>query len=161
MTRSELDPHSRALRNGRSSEVGRYYAITKCVMGRRPLFAPHSIQGTVLAEVVVEALRHRHQEGVLRCIGYVIMPDHCHLVVQLLEGTLAGMMSSFSKFTAREMHRLIGEQGTLWQPGYYDHALRGEKGLTSYLTYMAGNPVRAGLVSTPDEWPFLILHPRW
>jgi putative transposase len=131
------------------------------VKGRKPILAPHPIQGTVPAVIVEQALRRRHQEGSLRCIGYVIMPDHCHFVVKLLGGTIAEMMSSFSKFTAREIHALTGERGPFWQAGYYDHALRGEKSLTSYLAYMVGNPVRARLAVSPDEWPFTGVHPPW
>lgn len=89
------------------------------------------------------------------------MPDHCHFAFELLEGSLSGLMASFSKFTAREIHGLLGEKGPFWQAGFYDHAMRGEKTLRGYLEYMAHNPVRARLVATPDEWPFTSIGPKW
>ncbi len=94
-------------------------------------------------------------------MGYVIMPDHCHLAIRLLQGTLSDFMASLAKRTAAGINGLLGEAGSFWQQGYYDHALRGERSLCAYLKYMAYNPVRSGLVATPNEWPYTGIRPDW
>ena len=42
----------------------------------------------------------------------------------------------------------------LWQKGYYDHALRREEDVNQVAEYIVYNPVRAGLVDSPDRYPF-------
>ena len=137
------------------------YAITKCIQGKeRILLLPDGGSRTA-ADILRDALRHRHSSGLWSCLAYVIMPDHLHFVVKLLEGDLSGQVASFSKFTSREINRLLGRKGPTWQSGFYDHALRDERSLSAYLEYMRDNPVRAGLVSRPEEWPYAATMPAW
>jgi len=57
--------------------------------------------------------------------------------------------------SAHSINRLLGRKGSLWQRESFDHILRSEEKLTEKGEYIANNPVRAGLVSTSDEWPWL------
>jgi len=152
---------SKDLRKGRCSLVGQAYAITKCVAGRRPLLLRATKQGSVAAEVIAEALKFRHEQGVWVCYGYVVMPDHVHFVIKQLHGSLAPSMASFSKLTGLRLNGLLEHEGSFWQQGFYDHGLRGEKSLEAYLTYIWLNPVRAGLAEKPEDWPFQAIHPKW
>jgi putative transposase len=43
----------------------------------------------------------------------------------------------------------------LWQPSYHDHVLRDEEVLLKVVRYVLDNPVRAGLVTSPRDYPFL------
>jgi hypothetical protein len=52
----------------------------------------------------------------------------------------------------------------LWQSGSFHHRIRGFESAKAKREYMLNNPVRAGLVSSPDEWPYrgeLFLSERW
>jgi putative transposase len=153
--------HSKDLRKGRSSLTGQAYAITKCVEGRRPVLLGVRPSGSEPAQVIVDALKFRHEQGVWACHGYVVMPDHVHFVIRQLTGSLANSMASFSKFTSLRINQLLEEEGSFWQQGFYDHGLRGERSQDAYLAYIWQNPVRAGLVSSPEEWPYQAIHPKW
>lgn len=155
-----MPPHQCDLRKGRSSEVGRVYAITKCVDGRKPVLT-QEIRGQVPADAVVGSLEMLHTAGAWNCFGYVVMPDHVHFVIKLLEGALADQVGRFSKFTGRSINAMRGESGTFWQAGYFDHALRDEGSLSAYLTYMAANPLRATLVGDAADWPWTRVLPEW
>jgi putative transposase len=48
---------------------------------------------------------------------------------------------------------LQGEQNSLWQPGFFDHVLRSDESYAQKWEYVRGNPVRAGLVASWQEWP--------
>lgn len=41
-----------------------------------------------------------------------------------------------------------------WQPGFFDHLLRGEESYREKWEYVRENPVRAGLVEHAEQWPF-------
>jgi len=46
------------------------------------------------------------------------------------------------------------QRGKAWQAGFFDHALRGRESYSEKWEYVRLNPVRAGLVSKPEEWPY-------
>jgi putative transposase len=43
---------------------------------------------------------------------------------------------------------------SIWQPGFFDHLLRTDESYGQKWEYVRMNPVRTGLVSTPEEWPY-------
>ena len=43
----------------------------------------------------------------------------------------------------------------LWQKGYYEHVLREDEDSKEIAHYIIANPVRAGLVQSPDDYPFI------
>lgn len=155
-----MPPHQCDLRKGRSSEVGRVYAITKCVDGRKPVLTKE-MRGQVPADAVVSSLKMLHTAEAWSCFGYVVMPDHVHFVIKLLDGALADQVGRFSKCTGRSINAMRGDSGTFWQAGYFDHAIRGQKSLSAYLTYMVANPVRAALVVDVADWPWTKVFPDW
>jgi REP element-mobilizing transposase RayT len=82
---------------------------------------------------------------------YVIMPDHLHLFVRgsddfILPRWVAGLKRAIS-VALRAGHQL-------WQPGFFDHVLRSDESYGQKWLYVHDNPVRAGLVSDSDAWPY-------
>jgi REP element-mobilizing transposase RayT len=85
-----------------------------------------------------------------QCELLVLMPDHLHL--------LAGFSGK------RHMQRVISrwKRWVSWkanlqfQTGFFDHRLRSVASACEKWTYISLNPVRAGLVDDPLDWPF-----RW
>jgi REP element-mobilizing transposase RayT len=47
-----------------------------------------------------------------------------------------------------------GVQGPHWQKGFFDHVLRSEESYEEKWRYVRQNPVRAGLIKRPEEWPY-------
>jgi putative transposase len=83
------------------------------------------------------------------------MPDHVHVLIEGLEDR--SDLKRFCKLAKQKtgiFHaRLNG--GALWQEGYYDRVLRDGEDILTIARYMLNNPVRAGLVKNPVEYPYL------
>ncbi len=83
------------------------------------------------------------------------MPDHWHGVIELGHGTtLAAAMQRFKGITAHAVNRSCQRRGAVWQPGFHDHALRHDEEIAATLRYIIANPVRAGLVEHPLDYPY-------
>jgi putative transposase len=90
----------------------------------------------------------------MRVYGYVIMPEHVHLLVSEPErGLLADAMHflklSFSKRLFRGNNH---ESGSFWQKRYYDRNVADEAEFKEKLGYIHRNPVERGLVKDAGDW---------
>ncbi len=87
--------------------------VTFCCYHRRPLLS--SDESRRIFESAIERVRRRFG---LRVYGYVVMPDHVHLLLSETEQeTLANALKSLKQGVAR---RLIGNAEHFWQKRYYD-----------------------------------------
>jgi putative transposase len=86
---------------------------------------------------------------------YVLMPDHVHLFVALPpEGiTLAQWIQALRSVIGKKLLGL-GFQKPHWQEGFFDHVLRSNESYSQKWDYVRMNPVRAGLISAPEDWPY-------
>lgn len=68
--------------------------------------------------------------------------------------SLSAFMRDWKKWTARQLieHRLAS--APFWQPEFFDHVLRSAKSYSEKWDYVRENPVRAGLVTEADKWPY-------
>jgi putative transposase len=77
---------------------------------------------------------------------FVIMPNHVHLLVCLLGKTeLKVQCKSWKKFTATQIHKVLGRHGYFWQPESFDHLVRSPEQFAYFQQYIADNPRKAGL----------------
>jgi REP-associated tyrosine transposase len=83
------------------------------------------------------------------------MPDHAHILVEGL--TAAADLRSFAKMAKQRSggvyRRRFRER--LWQEGYFERVLRDLDDAWECARYIINNPVRAGLVGLPHDYPFL------
>ena len=89
------------------------------------------------------------------CIyGYVLMPEHIHLLVSEPErGTLADAMHYLKlSFTKRLHPEVATETGPSWQARGYDRNVRNAEEFAVKLDYIHANPVRRGLVKAAEDW---------
>jgi putative transposase len=93
-----------------------------------------------------------HDVGVGR---YVIMPDHIHLFVAMppVGITLSEWIHALKTVLGKKLLRL-GRQKPHWQESFFDHVLRNSESYAQKWDYVRMNPVRAGLVENPEEWPY-------
>lgn len=63
-------------------------------------------------------------------------------------------MQRVKSVLALAAHAVDGGAGRLWMPGYHDRALRGEEDALGVARYILWNPVRAGLVADPHDYPY-------
>lgn len=82
-------------------------------------------------------------------------PDHLHLFVSLDEETLnlSKWMKSL-KGTLSSNFRASHLLPPYWQKGFFDHGLRSDESYSEKWPYVQENPVRAGLVSRFEDWPY-------
>jgi putative transposase len=85
--------------------------------------------------------------------GYVVMPEHVHLLITEPErAKLSVALQMLKQNVARRLHEPEG--GSLWQPRYYDFNVWSEAKRIEKLRYMHRNPVKRGLVASPEDWPW-------
>jgi len=56
-------------------------------------------------------------------------------------------------------NRVLGRHGAFWQHESYDHVVRNEREFERILAYIVNNPVKAGLVSDWQDWPYTYINP--
>ena len=143
-------PHSRDLRKGRFSEQYRIYHVRTSTENKRYYFSDF-----YLGRIVVNSLRFLHERGDVESLTFVVMPDHLHWLFRLTgERPLDGIMYSLKRYTAGVINQRLGEVGeTVWQPGYFDRALRADEDMIAVARYIVANPLRAGLCQQIGDYP--------
>lgn len=131
------------LRTGRHSAIGLTYHVTTVTRDRLPLFLDFDA-----ARLVVRQLKTLHAEGRAETLCYVLMPDHLHWLMTLRGGTLADAVRLLKGRTGR----VIG--GAVWQPNFYDHAVRSNEDLRILARYIVANPLRSHLVQRIGDYPW-------
>ena len=154
------------------SGLKRYYGahdlhfITCSCYRRRPLLATAHRRDLLLE--LLEEVRRRHRFVVL---GYVLMPEHFHLlisepqqttpsvVMQVLKQRFAHQVLRRSRLAQRNGQGFLYPDlaradvtGEIWQRRFYDFNVWTERKRVEKLRYMHRNPVKRGLVSQPEHW---------
>ncbi len=144
-----------ALRKGRQSERGRVYLLTFVTCKRRRWF-----EDPAPAHIVAHLF---NAPDVWRgnCVdAWVLMPDHAHVLFALeTDEALPTVVARLKAVTAREANRVLHRSGPFWQGGFHDHALRTDESRERVARYIIANPMRAGLVEDPWQWPYW--NSRW
>ena len=140
---------SNYLRKGRVSIKNQHYLLTTTVLDRKPLL---NREGT--AKIVLASLHWLEKQGNIILDAAVVMPDHLHFVAGLKSGSLATIMRSLKRHTAKKINSLLEREGPFWQPQYHDRAVRKDEDLNEVVLYTLHNPVRAGLVKDFRDYPF-------
>jgi putative transposase len=104
-------------------------------------------------------------------VGYVVMPNHVHLLIsETPKATPSLVLKVLKQRTSRDFRRgrRRGPMGQLrfafakgeeslarfWQPRFYDFNVWSEKKVREKLEYMHANPVTRKLVGHPKDWPW-------
>lgn len=128
------------------------YFVTVCCADRRKVFkTPLAVKLTL--------------ESLIKCAASIdwripqacVMPDHIHLLAAPLadrEQKLSKLIQRWKSSSKQRLNR-AGIDGTIWQREFFDRLLRSDESLTDKWRYTEMNPVRAGLCSRPEEYPYL------
>jgi REP element-mobilizing transposase RayT len=108
-----------------------------------------------IACMIVEAFFHGAQElRFYELHAYVVIANHVHLLITPAVD-LARITHSLKRFTAREANRILALTGKrFWQEESYDRLVRDDVEFQRIQRYIEHNPVRAGLVTVPEEYPW-------
>jgi uroporphyrinogen-III synthase/REP element-mobilizing transposase RayT len=97
------------------------------------------------SRIVAEAMKYFAGKRYL--LGeWVVMPNHVHVILTPINGSiLPDILKSWKTFTAREINKLSGKGGALWQHESYDHIIRNQSELRAIEKYIRENPSKAGI----------------
>ena len=141
--------------------AGDLHFITCSCYRRQPLLGTARRRSLLLT--VLEQVRRRYAFVV---IGYVIMPEHIHLlisepqeenpstVMQALKIGFARRVLAQARRRRNPLQPGLFEQEAqhIWQKRFYDFNLWSQRKRIEKLRYMPRNPVRRGLVASPELW---------
>jgi putative transposase len=131
--------------------------ITFCCYQRQPLLGSARSRNQA-----VHILNEVHAQYHFWLVGYVIMPEHVHLLISESAALPpAKIVQVFKQRVSRHAREnkdgepeLPGERHRFWQRRYYDFNVYSAKKLREKLEYMHANPVAEQLVEHPGDWPW-------
>ena len=113
-------------------------------------------------DVILVHCRHDHGKRI-DLHAAVVMPDHVHLLLTPLPDdqgwptSLSAILKLIKGISARNVNKLLGVSGPVWQEESFEHTLRNEGSFQEKLEYIRQNPVRRGLVANPEDYRWLWL----
>jgi putative transposase len=147
-------------------DLGTARFVTFSCYHRFRLLRDSSVIRTFLIE-----LNHLRMRGV-KILGYVVMPEHVHLVLlpahamelgleigQLKSQSARRMLAMLENSTYVKADRLWIKRNNksrrvFWQRRCYDHNCRSPETVREKIEYCHKNPVKRGLVQEPADWPW-------
>ncbi len=133
----------------RYQQCGVFHFLTFSCFRRQPLLATATAYSVFEREL--EAVRVRYGFVVA---GYVLMPEHVHLLVgEPRRSSLSIALQVLKQQTSRKLKAQGDVQ--FWQHRYYDFNVWSEEKRIEKLRYMHRNPVVRGLVEKPEQWAWL------
>jgi putative transposase len=132
----------------RHQHTDQFHFLTFSCYRRKPLL--NNKRACVIFEQELESVRKRYEFVIA---GYVVMPEHVHLLVsEPRVSTLAVALQVLKQQTSR---RLKNPEAThFWQRRYYDFNVFTQAKSVEKLKYIHRNPVTRGIVDTPEQWPW-------
>jgi putative transposase len=127
-------------------------------------------------EILLRNINYYQQKYRFEILGYVIMPSHFHWIVEVnpLYGNISDIMRDIKKYSAWDLMEAIERYGEInllklftesahnlklqrrkfWMSRFDDEVIQNEAMLLTKLEYIHNNPVKAGLVENPQDYPF-------
>lgn len=128
-----------------------------------------------LCDLIIENLEYYRKKFKFRLLGYVILPNHLHIIILPNTSTkYSDIVRDFKKGVAFAVIKKLSDTGnrglldrfrlnsiredgqrySIWQRKYFDFNIFSEKTLLKKLEYIHNNPVELRLVETPGEWRY-------
>jgi REP-associated tyrosine transposase len=107
------------------------------------------------AMLFIDVLRSYVAGKKFKVHDFVVMPDHVHLLITVggemsIEKAVQFIKGGFSYRLKKE----LGYCGEVWQKGFSEVRINDEDGFAKHREYIARNPVKRGLVSESEEYPY-------
>lgn len=102
----------------------------------------------------VENILRKDDGKTYRLQAWVVMPNHIHLVVDVWEAPLSRLLNLWKGRSAHAVNQLLARKGHFWEREYFDTLVRDAAHLSRAIRYTENNPVKAGLVRIPKDWPW-------
>ncbi len=132
----------------RHGRVAGTYFVTSRTWESRKLFVTE-----LTCEIFVRVLADCRERGEYKLHGFVLMPDHFHvLVTPEIDKTLERCVQMIKGGSAHAIREERMMKFPVWQRGFSDHRMRDAADLENHIRYIEMNPVKARLVSDPREY---------
>ncbi len=128
---------------------GGYYHVGSRGNNKQPLFLTDDDRSLFLLALARASARHAW-----RIHAYCLMTNHYHVVLQLTTGGLSGGMCELNGGYALSFNARYGRSNHLFGRRFWDEQIESDSHFFKACRYVVLNPVRAGLVRTPEEWPW-------
>jgi putative transposase len=156
------------MRTRYKAPVAGTYFVTSTIVNWIKIF---SLKG--FPEIIIDELNFRRGKGELKLYGYVIMPDHIHLIIS--SDNIPKVMRSIKSFTAKKILDRLKEKNytsildelkdfkpefksqseyQVWQEGFHPKIILGDKEFEQKINYIHNNPVTRGFVESPNDWKY-------
>jgi putative transposase len=147
--------------------LGHLHFITCSCHRRLPLFA-----STCAKNLFVKILGEVRDRYGFALLGYVVMPNHIHLLIsEPAKGTPSSVMQVLKKRVSRRLRRKPRKKVSpqqlrlpfrdahdllpqFWQPRFHDFNVWSQTKFVEKLQYMHMNPLKRKLVAHPRDWPW-------
>jgi len=111
---------------------------------------PHYLTIPEIADVVIESLHHQSQLR-FHLHAFVVMSNHVHVVLSPTV-PIPTITRTLKSYTAKRANELLFRRGPFWAEETFDRTLRTADEFRRACAYTENNPVRAGLVATPQQY---------
>ena len=155
------------------SESSYAYFVTCTIVDWLPM-----LTGNTYRQIVLDSLNYLREHKRTQLNAFVVMPTHLHAVLWPDEGAnLSDALRDFKRFTSRAISNAALRQSDqaalsafasarqsnraqdvsqyqVWQEGSHPEAIYTVDFANQKIGYIHANPVRAGLVAAPEDWPY-------
>jgi putative transposase len=115
---------------------------------------PHWLQDPRVAKCIVAVLQNAQDQRHIDMHSYTVMANHVHVLLTPV-APMAEIFRRVKGATARQANLLLGFAGSyFWQDESFDHWVRNPAEWQKIRSYIERNPVAAGLVARPEDWPW-------
>jgi putative transposase len=136
----------------RYQQSGDLHFVTFSCYGRKPFLG--SAAARDLFERPLETMRVRY---LFLVVGYVVMPEHVHLLVNEPNGVVLAMALKALKLSVAVQRR----ERPFWRARYFDFNVLTDRKRVEKLRYLHRNPVTRGLVEQPADWKWSSYRHCW
>ena len=128
---------------------GLVYHITSRGVKRLPIF-----QDDADRQQFLRLLSRTRHEYPFQLHAYCLMTNHFHLLLQTVDHSLSKTMQYFKTAYAKWFNRQMGHVGHAFQGRFHSIPVQEDAYFTTVARYIHLNPVKAGLVKRPEDYPW-------
>lgn len=139
------------LRKGRFSQAQNEYFITFNTQNKRAYFNDFNLAHLFCKQIALNEIKYQ-----CSWLTWVLMPDHFHGLLRLGidGGKLSQAVGGLKGVSSFEINKELNISGKLWQPSFYDRALRRTEDRKNIARYIIANPLRKALVKDIGNYSF-------
>jgi REP element-mobilizing transposase RayT len=146
----------RTARNGcaTATSAGKRFKLLDSALDKSTT-GPLWLKDPRIAASIVETL-HRGDSilGYFTLHAFVVMPNHVHLLITP-KISVSRITNGIKGATSHKANCILGRQNQhFWQDEFFDRWVRSTQEFSKIRLYIEANPVSAGLVAAPRDWPW-------